>query len=1329
MLGFFAPLTVNIAGGSPVLSLSNGGSATYDANASNPSSGTLVFDYTVRANETASAIAGHIDLNGATITDQFGRPVDLSLGAGATVQIGPASVQPHILAANGRSELKTGQTVQLILGTGQATVDTAGGSPTLALNDGGTATYDAAASQPGFSLVFDYTVAAGDHTAALAIAGVSLNGATIRDSNGVNLNFASFAQPVYPQFYPSPAASNIPVAVNVPVMTGESISSTASTVSAGQTVKLTVDVTEGVTVNIAGGSPTLTLSDGATATYDAGSSTPSSGILVFDYTVGASDASSNLQVTSVNLNGATIRNSNGQNATFLTTALFSFNLKVNAPLVTSVAPSQTGPLAAGQSISITLTVSTGVTVNTTAGVPSLTLDDGAVATYDATASRPSAGTLVFDYTIGSSDYSPDLTVAGVNLNGATIEGSNGVTADFSAATRSLGAQIGTNTTPPLTVIETKGVTELAQSGNDYVMLPVAGGPSVLLQYQGSAVTVGQFGAWMPVGAEAVSAGYEVAWKNGAADQYRAWKTDSSGNYQSTLFDMVNGTDPALEALETTLQQDLNGDGTIGPPSSPLTVIETKGATELARSGDDYVMLPVAGGPSVLLQYQGSAVTVGQLGSWAPIGAEKTATGYEVAWKNGNLDQYAVWLTDNSGNLLSNPTGVVSGESFTLQSYETSFQQDLNGDGTTGVKTTVIEAFGATKLVHEADRLALLDSSNNGPTLMFQGAPVTDGEFGGGWTAIGAEKTATGYEVAWKNGNLDQYAVWLTDNNGNMLNCPTGVVSGESFTLQSYETSFQQDLNSDGTTGVKTTVIEAFGATSLVHEVDRFAMLDSSNNGPMLMFQGTPVIDGEFGAGWTAIGAEKTATGYEVAWKNGSLDQYAVWLTDNNGNMLNCPTGVVSGESFTLQSYETSFQQDLNSDGTTGVKTTVVEAFGATSLVHEVDRFAMLDSSNNGPTLMFQGAPVTDGEFGGGWTAIGAEKTATGYEVAWKNGSLDQYAVWLADNNGNMLNCPTGVVSGESFTLQSCETSFQQDLNGDGIIGEPVAVSIAPLSADKAEGDSGTTPFTFLVTFSEPLTSAQSLSWTVAGAGFDPALPSDFAGGSMPSGTVTFAAGETSQIVTVFAAGDAGPEPDETFSVTLSTTSSALTLVDPVAYGTLRSIDNGLSTVIEMNGATELAQSGNDYVMLPAAGGTPVTLQYQGAAVTVGEFGAWTPIGAEAVSGGYDVAWKLGSADQYTAWKTDANGNYQSSLLGVVGATDPALEALETTFKQDLNGDGTIGPTPAAASNDAPSGASSLAAFTNAMASSIVPPAIDSAAGSATPLPSPVGQDDLTKPGA
>jgi hypothetical protein len=47
-----------------------------------------------------------------------------------------------------------------------------------------------------------------------------------------------------------------------------------------------------------------------------------------------------------------------------------------------------------------------------------------------------------------------------------------------------------------------------------------------------------------------------------------WYTDSSGNFASDPIGTVSGTSAALESFETSFQQDLNGDGTIGPPPPP-----------------------------------------------------------------------------------------------------------------------------------------------------------------------------------------------------------------------------------------------------------------------------------------------------------------------------------------------------------------------------------------------------------------------------------------------------------------------------------------------------------------------------------------------------------------------------------------------------------------------------------------------------------------------------------------------------------------------------------------------------------------------------------------
>jgi hypothetical protein len=116
----------------------------------------------------------------------------------------------------------------------------------------------------------------------------------------------------------------------------------------------------------------------------------------------------------------------------------------------------------------------------------------------------------------------------------------------------------------------------------------------------------------------------------------------------------------------------------------------------------------------------------------------------------------------------------------------------------------------------------------------------------------------------------------------------------------------------------------------------------------------------------------------------------------------------------------------------------------------------------------------------------------------------------------------------------------------------------------------------------------------------------------------------------------------------------------------------VTTVIESFGASSLVQVGSNYFFNPGPGITGTELKYGGAAVVAGQFGGYAPIGVEATATGYEVAWKVAGIDLYSVWATDNNGNYTSNLVMPGSGTGASLEAIETSFHQDLNGDGVIG---------------------------------------------------------
>ncbi|HYD29681.1 MAG TPA: putative Ig domain-containing protein, partial [Azospirillaceae bacterium] len=147
---------------------------------------------------------------------------------------------------------------------------------------------------------------------------------------------------------------------------------------------------------------------------------------------------------------------------------------------------------------------------------------------------------------------------------------------------------------------------------------------------------------------------------------------------------------------------------------------------------------------------------------------------------------------------------------------------------------------------------------------------------------------------------------------------------------------------------------------------------------------------------------------------------------------------------------------------------------------------------------------------------------------------DGFTVTLSSVGGTAIGTATGTIQ-----------------NDDNSLG------IAATTAAQVEGQSGTTNFTFTVTRSGTTTGAASASYAVTGSGTAPAVAADFVGGALPSGTVSFAAGETTKTITIPVAGDSAGESNEGFTVTLSSPSGA-TLDTASAAGIIQNDDASLA---------------------------------------------------------------------------------------------------------------------------------------------------------------------------
>jgi len=170
------------------------------------------------------------------------------------------------------------------------------GTPLLALNSGGTASY---ASGSGTStLTFVYTVAAGQNSSHLdytSTSALTLNGGTI--TNAILT-------------LPSPGAAgslsankSIVIDTQAPVVTNVSSTTANGTYGAGSVISVTITFSNAVLVT---GTPLLALNSGGTASYASGSGAST---LNFVYTVALGQNSPRLDYTStaaLTLNGGTI---------------------------------------------------------------------------------------------------------------------------------------------------------------------------------------------------------------------------------------------------------------------------------------------------------------------------------------------------------------------------------------------------------------------------------------------------------------------------------------------------------------------------------------------------------------------------------------------------------------------------------------------------------------------------------------------------------------------------------------------------------------------------------------------------------------------------------------------------------------------------------------------------------------------------------------------------------------------------------------------------------------------------------------------------------------
>jgi len=149
------------------------------------------------------------------------------------------------------------------------------------------------------------------------------------------------------------------------------------------------------------------------------------------------------------------------------------------------------------------------------------------------------------------------------------------------------------------------------------------------------------------------------------------------------------------------------------------------------------------------------------------------------------------------------------------------------------------------------------------------------------------------------------------------------------------------------------------------------------------------------------------------------------------------------------------------------------------------------------------------------------------DVIQLQGTKTNYRLETSGANTHLYLDKPGSEPDELIAIIQGATGLDINSNAFVFVEPTTQLAIAALAAIKPEGDSGSTAFTFTVTRSGELSAASTVAYAVTGNGANAA---DF-GGALPAGTLNFAAGETSQTVTVNVSGDTVVEPNEGFTMT------------------------------------------------------------------------------------------------------------------------------------------------------------------------------------------------------
>ena len=338
----------------------------------------------------------------------------------------------------------------------------------------------------------------------------------------------------------------------------------------------------------------------------------------------------------------------------------------------------------------------------------------------------------------------------------------------------------------------------------------------------------------------------------------------------------------------------------------------------------------------------------------------------------------------------------------------------------------------------------------------------------------------------------------------------------------------------GAGGSDSVAIDTLNPTLTVNIVA--GSLSDGANSSSVTFEFSEAVTG-FDAGDVSVSGG-VLSGFE-----GSGASYSATFTADDDLEATGSVSVVAG----------SYSDAAGNSGGAGSDDVAIDTLNPTLTVNIVDALLSDGDSSSAVTFVFS-EPVTGFVVG--------DVTVAGGTLSDFSGSGTSYLATITATDGFSGTGSVTVAAGSYTDAAGNPGSGGSDTVEIDTL-EPI-LSIAAMGASKPEGNSGTTDFMFTVTRGGDTTGSTSVNYAVTGSGSSPANAADF-GGTLPTGTVSFTAGQTSKTITVRVSGDVLVELDEVFTVTLSGATGGAVISTATATGAIQNDDaDDSASVIDLS---------------------------------------------------------------------------------------------------------------------------------------------------------------------